>query len=653
MNTKDNGTKNSKALNGNTGSKSGGSITSPRFTVRHRAGKTPLMMHEMTECTGEGDCIHEQGVHQVEPVMASQVKSSASARKVSVKSNVAVKKVGTAKNIKPKTQASKSHVVESVSSAESTNVNSVTLTKKSINQGVAEHAGLNAVSATPFNATEFANSNDNETERAAMSTKFDRQLQSVKNFVENKRKILGGGLIATLAVGVIAGSTVGIGKMLPANTNIATFVTGKLTDFHADQLSKQGKISDAILEYEKAIQQSPGDLTAYKNLAGLYETDTYEWAKAVKVLKDAAMVSDADADVYQMLAYAQFWTGANDDAAKSAQKSIDLRRDDAIATSTMALIVGAGGDLPKGKDLIQQSLNADNNNPRVIANAALFYRLYAKDYSKAEELIRRAINIAPDDANNYWELSNIMRRENKMDEVEAALRKAQSLQPENGSRAVDLADYLSSADAKKYSEGADMYRKAVSLGYDDVATIGALAAALYNDGKYADAAVQYQKAADLDPNNSDWELMIGRSQLQVKNYSAAKDAFTKLLGMDASASTYNWLGCANYGLGDYNTAISNFITSTKLNNTDATVYANLANADDKVGNMDAAANCAIDALIVDANSEQAWTAIDLIGNHMISNNQQAQAIQLFKTALSYSSNANGRAQVVTDLSRIS
>jgi hypothetical protein len=190
MNTKDNGTKNSKALNGNTGSKSGGSITSPRFTVRHRAGKTPLMMHEMTECTGEGDCIHEQGVHQVEPVMASQVKSSASARKVSVKSNVAVKKVGTAKNIKPKTQASKSHVVESVSSAESTNVNSVTLTKKSINQGVAEHAGLNAVSATPFNATEFANSNDNETERAAMSTKFDRQLQSVKNFVENKRKIL-------------------------------------------------------------------------------------------------------------------------------------------------------------------------------------------------------------------------------------------------------------------------------------------------------------------------------------------------------------------------------------------------------------------------------------------------------------------------------
>ncbi len=640
MNTKDNGTRNSKTQNGNTGSKSSGSITSPRFTVRHRVGKAPLMMHEMTECTGEGDCIHEQGTHNTEPKMSS-TKSVAAPKKVAVK---AVKTTRTVKTNKVKTMVAQN--------TESQEIASVDTINGSTGTAAASVPGSHAVNDTVNNVGNNP-VNTNVSDSAQMSTKFDRHLQSVKTFVENNRKMLGGGLIATLVVGVIAGSTLGIGKMLPANTDIATFITAKMTDGHADQLSKQGKISDAILEYEKAIQQAPNDLTAYKKLASLYESDTHEWDKAIKVLKDAVMISDADADVYRLLAYAQFWSGQNDDASKSAQKAIDLRRDDSMATSTMALIVGAGGDLSKGKDLIQQSLNSDNNNPGVIANAALFYRLYAKDYSKAEELIRRAIAISPDDASNYWELSNIMRRAERLDEVEAALRKAQSLQSENGVRAVDLADYLSLTTTKKYSEGADMYRKAISLGVDDVDTINSLAYALFNDGKYADAAVQFQKAADLQPNNADHVLMLGRSQYQLNNYSAAKDAFTKLLGLDTSWSSYNWLGCADYGLGDYNTAISNFNTATKLNNSNASVYANLANALDKIGNTQHAADCAIDALICDAGNESAWTAIDQIGNHMISNNQKDLAVQFFKAALSYSSNASGRAQVVSDLNGIS
>ncbi|MBS1955075.1 MAG: tetratricopeptide repeat protein [Cyanobacteria bacterium SZAS-4] len=615
MNTKDNDKNGSK---GNTGIKNNGSVKSPRFTVRHRAGKAPLMMHDLSECTGEGDCIHEQGIHQVEDHASAKPTGNKTKRVVPVKSIRA-----TAKPHKKLLTAKKAVIGES-----------------------------NPESASEIEIdTEVDKSTTTQVEPKPSANVS--QLKLVKNIVENNRKLFTGGFIATLVVGIIAGSTFGIGKMLPANTDVVQFVTGMVTDAHADQLSQQGKVSDAILEYEKAIQQSPNDLTAYKKLATIYELETREWTKAIKVLKDALIINDSDSDVHRLLAYAQFWNGETMDAAKSAQKAIDLRRGDSVATSTMALIVAAGGDLSKGKDLIQQAMNTDPNNSAVISNAALFYRLYAKDDSKAEELIRKAIKMSPTDVNNWWELSNILRNENKKDDAEQALRKAHTMQPDSGYRSADLASYLASTSVKKYDEAADLYRQAIAQGFDDANTVDSLGAALFNGGKYSEAAIEYQKAVDLQPDNTDHVLMLGRSQYQAKNYTAAKDAFTKLVNMDGKYTSYNWLGVTNFAAGDYNAAVSNFNAALRIKNNDATLWANLANATDKLGDTFDAADYAFNGLDLDANNDTVWSAIDQIGNHMIKNNQRDLARELFSEAAGYQSTSAGRSQVVSDLNRLS
>lgn len=607
MNAKDN---EKKASNGNTGIKNSHSAKSPRFTVRHRAGKAPLMMHDLSECTGEGDCIHEQGINQnKEHLTSTSTETANKTRKV-----VPVKSIRAAVNTHKKPLSKK--VVSGKISAD-----------------IAAAAAADKVQP-------------NESKNLA-------HLKLVKTIVENNRKLFTGGIIATLVGGIIVGSTFGIGKMLPANTDVVQYVTGMITDVHADQLSKQGKIKEAILEYEKAIQQSPNDLTAYKKLASIYELETREWVKAIKVLKDALIINDSDSDVHRLLAYAQFWNGETMDAAKSAQKAIDLHRGDALATSTMALIVAAGGDLSKGKDLIQQSMNTDANNAGVISNAALFYRLYAKDTNKAEELIRKAIKLSPTDVNNWWELSNILKYENKNDDAEQALRKAHTMQPDSGFRTADLASYLSSTSVKKYDESATFYRQAISQGFDDASIIDALGAALFNGGKYAEAALEYQKAVDLEPTSADHVLMLGRSQYQAKNSTAAKDAFTKLVNMDGKYTSYNWLGVANYAAGDYNAAVSDFSAALKIKNNDATLWANLANASDKLGDTFDAADYAMNGLDLDSNNEIVWSAIDQIGNHMIKNNQRDLAKEFFSEAANYKSTASGRNQVVTDLNRLS
>lgn len=630
MNTKDNDQNDKNGSKGSTGIKNNGSIKSPRFTVRHRAGKSPLMMHDLSECTGEGDCIHEQGTdsvgtHQGE---ADQVEDSVKVTHSPKKTRRVVPVKSIRATAKPhKKPLSMKRVVSATAIQDESNA-----TEEELN---ATQEELNAA------------------QLASNPSKGVAPLKLVQNIVENNRKLFTGGFIATLVVGVIAGSTFGIGKLLPANTDVVQFVTGTVTDMHANQLSQQGKISDAILEYEKAIQQSPNDLTAYKKLAAIYELETREWIKATKVLKDALIINDSDSEVYRLLAYAQFWNGETMDAAKSAQKAIDLHRGDALATSTMALIVAAGGDMSKGKDLIQQSMNTDSNNAAVISNAALFYRLYAKDDNKAEELIRKAIKMAPSDVNNWWELSNILKNENKKDDAEQALRKAHTMQPESGFRTADLAAYLGSTSVKKYDEAADLYRLSISQGFDDASQVDALGAALFNGGKYSEAAIQYQKAVDLQPDNADHVLMLGRSQYQAKNYAGAKDAFTKLVGMDGKYTSYNWLGVANFALADYNAAVSNFNAALRIKNTDATLWANLANATDKLGNTFDAADYAFNGLDLDANNDTVWSTIDQIGNHMIKNHQRELAREFLSEACDYHSTSSGRNQVVEVLNRLS
>lgn len=638
MNThKGKGTKAARISGANTsnGVKERVAVKSPQFTVRHRAGKVPLMMHDMTECTGDGDCIHEQGVTDAKNIATVDGIARIDGMK-SVDSTRGVDSIAASK-VEPTAKVKKASL-KRVRVAK--RLKSVQVSTETVNPVQASNEAL------PTTQNTATNTQENPLKKVV-------QLNSVKKVVENNRRIFSGGAIATLVAGIIAGSTFGIGKVLPASTDVVTFVTGALTTNHADQLSKQGKTTDAILEYEKAIQQSPNDLSAYKKLATVYEMDTREWSKAIKTLNDAVMISDNDPDVYRLLSYAQLWAGQSEDAVKSAQKAIDLRRGDALATSTMALAVAAGGDLSKGKDMMQQALSMDGNNERVAANAALLYRVYAKDDNKAEELIRKAIKMSPDDANNYWELANLMKDQSKTGDAEAALRKSFALQPGSGFRAADLADYLSSTALKKYSEAADMYRKSIELGYDDNSVVDALGAALFNAGKYTDAAAEYQKLVKLEPSNSNDVLMLGRSQFQSKNYAAAKDTFTKLVGMNASAASYNWLGCANYGLGDYNTAINNFNASLKLNNADAAVWANLADATDKTDNTFVAAGYALNALDIDANNSQAWVVLDQIGNHMIASNQKDMARDLFSQATKlFVSDAPGRSQVLADLSRI-
>ncbi|HEY9678746.1 MAG TPA: tetratricopeptide repeat protein [Drouetiella sp.] len=474
---------------------------------------------------------------------------------------------------------------------------------------------------------------------------------SLDQLLESNKKWIASGIIASVAVSVIAGTAFGISKVMSSNTDPITYIKGFVNDRNGDQYMRDGKVVQAIDAYKKAIEVSPNDMEAYKKLGYLYEFDARDFDQAAKILKNATYQNDGDADIWRLLAYAQFWGGYNKDAMQSIQKSLDLRSDDPLATSVLALINAAGSDNSRARELMQQAMAKDPNNTDILRNASVLYRFYIKDNDKAEEIIRRAIKLAPSNSSMYYELGAVLNAENKNDDAVDALRKAKSLQPSDPYRSIDLAEALHN-DGKN-SEAEDSYIEAFSDGLHEANALFRYAGTLYDIGKYSDAEKQLKEAVSIAPSNSDYVLLLGKSQYYAGEYSAAIGTFTTLTVIQNTAKNWNWVGVAQYAAKDYDGAIASFTKSISLDNSDATIWANRASAYDQKGDTTDASSDVLQSLKLDPNYESAWTEVVNIGNHMVNAWRPGDARALYQSALNYASNSLTRNTVAWNLQSLS
>lgn len=485
-------------------------------------------------------------------------------------------------------------------------------------------------------------------ETESLESKISTTLRLLKSFAETNRRALSGGVVAALVAGIIVGGTIGLPKVLPANTNVIQYCQGLYDNTQGNTYVKQGQLVKAIKMFEQAMKDSPNDPAAYKQLASLMETDTREMEKAEKLLKNAILLSNTDAELYQLLAYAQFWQGHLTDAKVSAQKAIDLSHGDAMSNSVMALATASDGGVERGKELMQQAINSDPKNILVLHRAAMLYRLYAKDDSRAEELVRQAMQLAPDNAANYFELSKIQVAQKKLDDAEQSLKKARSLQPDSPFRVRDLAEFYL-YDVKKFEDANATYKASIEQGCVDTNVLYNYGSSLYNQGKYAEALIQYQKAVDLKSDNENALYMLGKTQNKTQNYKGALETFKKLVDMVQTSAVYvNWLGVAQFQSGDYKSAEISFQRAIELGSKDGQTYANVANAQYMLGKYINAGDAALKGLSVDPNLDDLWSLIDSIGNKMMDADQVFEAMDLFDAALKHPSTSQKRAQVEKD-----
>lgn len=153
-------------------------------------------------------------------------------------------------------------------------------------------------------------------------------------------------------------------------------------------------------------------------------------------------------------------------------------------------------------DAAREPEKKDSENKKITA-LDLFIKAYsaqeAKDFSKAEELYRKAIELDPDDAFAYNNLGNSLKNLKRYDEAEEFYRKAIEINPNNALVYYNLGITLD--ELRRYGEAEIVLRKAIELDPNYAIAYNNLGITLRNLKHYDEAEELYRKAIELDPNN--------------------------------------------------------------------------------------------------------------------------------------------------------
>jgi len=161
----------------------------------------------------------------------------------------------------------------------------------------------------------------------------------------------------------------------------------------------------------------------------------------------------------------------------------------------------------------------------------------------AEAAFRKAISLDSENPINWYNLGNTLRDQNRQKEAENAYRNAIALDCNYANTWVNLGNVLRSQNCLEEAEAA--YRKAIELNPDDVHSWNNLGVILDDQCRHEETEAAYRKAIELDSNNVQSWNNLGMMLEDQSRYEEAEAAFRKALEIDpALVSARGGLGVA-------------------------------------------------------------------------------------------------------------
>jgi len=124
----------------------------------------------------------------------------------------------------------------------------------------------------------------------------------------------------------------------------------------------------------------------------------------------------------------------------------------------------------------------------------------ARNYVEFENVMRKGIQLYPNEARFYYGLGIALRRTGKLEEAIAAYRQAIKLKPDDADAYINMGNALS--DQKKLEDAIAAYRQAIRLKPDYAYAYNNLGLALYDQKKLEEAIAAYLKALSLPEDTS-------------------------------------------------------------------------------------------------------------------------------------------------------
>jgi serine/threonine protein kinase/Flp pilus assembly protein TadD len=267
----------------------------------------------------------------------------------------------------------------------------------------------------------------------------------------------------------------------------------------------------------------------------------------------------------------------------------------------VARLVAQGEDLEWRGDTPQVFANAgqayhkalalDPGNPRIEARlAAMLARLNVQfptpgRMQEIQKLTADAVQRAPGDPMSWVAQAKLLLMESNPKAAEEAARRAIDLDPKFDRGYTQLGEALIAQGHKE--EGFAKLRQATDIGKGFLRARLVLAAKLQDASRYDDAALEFRRVLDYDPNHPTAQENLGDIYLIEHRYREAIPWFKAVFETTQDPRSVNGLGNAYFNLNRMNKAIMAYKTAYELN-PDPTTARNLGESYEKVGQIEEA-----------------------------------------------------------------
>jgi tetratricopeptide (TPR) repeat protein len=206
-------------------------------------------------------------------------------------------------------------------------------------------------------------------------------------------------------------------------------------------------LKEAVAKQEEALQyQEVKTADAYFEM-GVLQYDGGDYTNAILNFKKAVELSPGWAMPYDYLTGCYLMLGKLDDAEKMARKALEVAPDDLLGylKGELAHVLEAKGQTTEAQALYRESAELDGDDPRVQYELGQLY-FQEKDFATAAEIFREIVAKEPGFQAAWLALGITLRDDRKYDEAQVAFEKLLSFDP-NSTR------YLYEAGANYYYKG--------------------------------------------------------------------------------------------------------------------------------------------------------------------------------------------------------
>jgi len=319
---------------------------------------------------------------------------------------------------------------------------------------------------------------------------------------------------------------------------------------HGKQLMAQGNYIKAQLELKNALQIDPKIAEAHFLLGKIAEKNQ-DWRNAFAQFKAAVDLNPNYGEAQVKLGRLYLLGGDTDQAMAAAEQVLKVNASDVDGLLLKALVLGRNNETQSAIDIIKPIVTADPGNIDAVLTLATLYsrtqneagaesvlkaaiaakpddtRPYlalaqlklASDPASAEHLIRKVVELEPDNYSNRVRLSGFYVQQNRLGDAEKLLRDGAAAKPDDYSRTLLLADFL--AQKRSVAEAEKVLTDAVKAKPDDNSRSFGLAKFYSSTRQPEKAEAVYKDVLTRVTEGPSWvlannalaELLIGKNDL--------------------------------------------------------------------------------------------------------------------------------------------